>query len=255
MKPAITAKYSYKVNKYGWKPDLPDQRDHLLSLDMPADVASLPKSIDLRPGCPPVFDQLELGACTGNALEGNVGFIWPGFAGSRLFIYYGERAIEGTIKQDAGAMIRDGIKVLAKVGVCLESTWPYNVAAFAKKPPDAAYKEARGYRITEYQRLPRNLVSMKTCLAAWYPFVFGFSVYESFESDSVAKTGVMPMPAKSESMLGGHAVTAVGYDDAKQMMLVRNSWGANWGQNGYFWMPYAYFTTSGLSDDFWTIRK
>ena len=84
--------------------------------------------------------------------------------------------------------------------------------------------------------------------------MFGFTVYESFESQEVAKTGVVPMPAPGEQVVGGHAVLAVGYDDSAQTFMVRNSWGTGWGQAGYFTMPYAYLTTRGLSSDFWTIR-
>ena len=95
---------------------------------------------------------------------------------------------------------------------------------------------------------------MKGCLASGYPFVFGFSVYDSFESEAVARSGEMPMPQPTERLLGGHAVLAVGYDDATQRFIVRNFWGRKWGMAGYFTMPYGYMTDSNLADDFWTIR-
>jgi C1A family cysteine protease len=94
---------------------------------------------------------------------------------------------------------------------------------------------------------------MLTCLTEGYPFVFGFAVYESFESPQVKRTGVVNMPKKGEVMLGGHAVMAVGFDQAKKRFLVRNSWGRNWGMSGYFTMPFEYLET--LSADFWTIRR
>ena len=100
----------------------------------------------------------------------------------------------------------------------------------------------------------RDLAQMKGCLAAGYPFVFGFTVYDAFESGVVAKTGVLNMPTSAEQVVGGHAVLCVGYDDAAQRFIVRNSWGAKWGQKGYFTMPYAYMITRGLASDFWTIR-
>jgi C1A family cysteine protease len=84
--------------------------------------------------------------------------------------------------------------------------------------------------------------------------VFGFSVYESFESATVAKSGVLNMPKPGERQVGGHAVCAVGYDDAAKRVLVRNSWGPAWGKKGYFTMPYDYVANRNLSDDFWTVR-
>ena len=96
---------------------------------------------------------------------------------------------------------------------------------------------------------------MKGCLAEGFPFVFGFSVYESFESDEVTKTGVAPMPAKGETLMGGHAVLAVGYDDSDERLLVRNSWSEGWGMKGYFTLPYGYLTERALSSDFWSIRS
>ncbi|HLO25596.1 MAG TPA: C1 family peptidase, partial [Geobacteraceae bacterium] len=159
-----------------------------------------------------------------------------------------------SVKTDSGAMIRDGIKTLVKQGACLEKSWPYNIAKFAVKPPEACYTEALDYQILSYSRL-NTLDEMRACLADGYPFTFGFSVYEGFETQQVAETGVVNMPGKGERMLGGHAVLAVGYDDAAQRVIVRNSWGVGWGKKGYFTMPYAYVADRNLSDDFWTIRR
>jgi C1A family cysteine protease len=173
---------------------------------------------------------------------------------SRLFVYYNERVIENTITSDSGAQLRDGIKTLAKQGVCLEKMWPYVISHFENKPTKACYTNAAQHIILSYQRI-QTLNDMKTCLAAGYPFVFGFTVYESFESAEVAKTGVVPMPAPHEKVVGGHAVVAVGYDDAAQRVIVRNSWGPTWGQAGYFTMPYDYITSPKLAADMWTIRR
>ena len=151
------------------------------------------------------------------------------FAPSRLFIYYNERVIENSVDEDAGAMIRDGIKSVAKEGAPHETLWPYDISKFRNKPTPAAYKDASKHRAILYQRLDQTLQQLKGCLASGYPFVFGFSVYESFESDAVAKTGKMPMPKPKEKQLGGHAVLAVGHDTASKRFLVRNSWGPDWG--------------------------
>ena len=249
----------HSIKRYGWTPDLPDARDHMYAAPV-AMMAALPTKVDLRPNCPPPYDQGQLGSCTGNAIAGAVQFerekqhLTPDFVPSRLFIYYGERVIEGTVGTDSGAQIRDGIKVVANQGVPPETDWPYDIAKFAQKPPPKAFADALHDRAVSYSRLSQSLSQMKGCLASGYPFVFGFTVYDSFESQQVAQTGVVPMPAAGESVLGGHAVMAVGYDDSQQRFIVRNSWGANWGMKGYFTMPYAYLTERNLSSDFWTIR-
>jgi C1A family cysteine protease len=223
-------------------------------------MAKLPSKVDLRPNCPPVYDQGQLGSCTGNAIAGAVQFdrekqkLKPDFVPSRLFIYYGERVIEGTVNSDAGAQIRDGIKVVAKQGVPPETDWPYDITKFADKPPPKAFTDALKDLAVSYSRVAQNLGQMKGCLASGFPFVFGFTVYDSFESQQVAQTGVVPMPASGESVLGGHAVVAVGFDDGQQRFIVRNSWGTGWGMQGYFTIPYAYLTDTGLASDFWTIR-
>jgi len=173
---------------------------------------------------------------------------------SRLFIYYNERVIEHTVDNDNGAQIRDGIKSVNKQGVCPEKLWPYDVGSFTKKPSARCYTEALKHQVLSYQRVVRDLKSMKGCLAQGYPFVFGFTVYDGFETPTVARTGKLEMPKPNESVQGGHAVVAVGYDDSKKRFIVRNSWGPGWGLKGYFTMPYEYLEEENLSDDFWTIR-
>lgn len=249
-----------KTRHYGWRPDLPDIRDHLYAAPLHA-LGPLPARVDLRPQCPKeVYNQGELGSCTANAIAAAVQFgrmkqkLSPDFIPSRLFIYYNERVIEGTVNEDSGAYIRDGIKSVNKQGVCPEPEWPYDISKFTHKPPAKCYRDALQTRATSYSRLVRSMTQMKGCLASGYPFVFGFTVYESFESEAVARTGEVPMPGMNEKVLGGHAVLAVGYDDSMGRFIVRNSWGPGWGMDGYFTMPYAYLTEENLSDDFWTIR-
>ena len=246
-----------KVARYGWIPDIPDHRD-IMFRKVYRIPARLPASVDLRSQCPKVVDQGQLGSCTANALVGATEFLMikdkkPFADMSRLFVYYNERVIEHTVSQDSGAMIRDGIKTLAKQGVCTEKLWPYDISAFTKKPTAACYKEAVGYEIVSYQRIDTT-DEMRSCLADGFPFVFGFTVYESFESQDVAKTGIVPMPKPDEKVMGGHAVVGVGYDDSQKRFIVRNSWSDGWGMKGYFTIPYDYLANRNLSDDFWTIR-
>ncbi|GHG49269.1 peptidase C1 [Sinomonas cellulolyticus] len=247
------------AHSYGWVPDVPDQRDYLYSV--PREVlGALPASVDLTPGCPPVYDQGQLGSCTGNSIaaalefdadkQGIAGYTTP----SRLFIYYNERVMEHTVASDSGAQIRDGVKSVGSQGACPEAEWGYDITKFTVKPPEQCYIDAKQHRAIAYQRVSRSLPQMQGCLADGYPFVFGFTVYESFESQQVAQTGVAPMPGPNEQALGGHAVLAVGYDNASQTFRVRNSWGTGWGQAGYFTLPYQYLLSTGLSSDFWTIR-
>jgi C1A family cysteine protease len=251
---------NHKIARYGWIPDLPDHRDHLFAAAPPV-LTALPKAADLRDECPPVYDQGPIGSCTANAIAAAIQFdqmkqkLRDQFEPSRLFIYYNERVIEGTVNSDSGAQIRDGIKSVASTGYCPEDPdWEYVTKDYAKKPPKKAYADAADHKIVSYQRVVRDPNQMKGCLADGYPFVFGFSVYESFEGGVVAKTGNVPMPSPDETLIGGHAVVAVGYDDAHSWFIVRNSWGPAWGMAGYFTLPYAYLADRGLASDFWTIR-
>ena len=231
-------------------------------------AAPLPAAVDLRTNMPPVYYQGALGSCTANAiaaawdfehhLQGN-SFITP----SRLFIYYNERKIEGTIQQDAGAQIRDGLITVTKDGVCRELIWPYNISAFTLRPIYLCYQQALKEQVLQSQRVTQDLVTMKTVLATGHPIVIGFSVYASFETDAVTKTGLVPIPKPGEQLLGGHAVVVVGYSDALKMpgakdsgaFLVRNSWGKSWGLQGHCWMAYEYLTNKKMAHDFWAILK
>jgi C1A family cysteine protease len=247
-----------EIRRYGWIPDVPDQRDHLYAAPAPV-LKALPPSTDLRAQCPAVYNQGMLGSCTANAIAAAVEFDrmkqkLPDFVPSRLFIYYNERVIEGTVPIDSGAMLRDGIKTVASDGVCPEPEWPYEITKFTRKPPKRCYDDAKLDRAVSYQSILQDLNQMKGCLASGYPFIFGFTVYESFEGEDVKKTGHASMPGWAERPVGGHAVMAVGYDDPKQWFVVRNSWGGEWGMKGYFTLPYAYFIQPGLARDFWTIR-
>ena len=250
---------AFNLKWYGWRPDLPDQRDFVYAAPR-AIIKKLPAKIDLRKFCPPVYDQGNLGSCTANAIGAAFEFGLmkqdkaSDFTPARLFIYYNERVMEHTVDLDNGAEIRDGVKSMNKQGVCPEKLLPYDIKKFADKPNAACYKEALKHQVLSYHRVVRTLDQMKGCLAEGFPFVFGFTVYDSFESETVAKTGKVNMPKQNEGVQGGHAVLAVGFDDTAKRFIIRNSWGSDWGLKGYFTMPYEYLTEENLSDDFWTIR-
>jgi C1A family cysteine protease len=255
------------VRGFGWRRQLPDARDQLYMArlkDLP------PVEYDLRPSMPAVYDQGQLGSCTGNAVAAAMEYErdrqgLSDFVPSRLFIYYNERALEGTVSSDSGAVIRDGIKVVNREGVCPETLWPYDIGVFTVKPPKRCYVAAKKDTAVQYEAI-QTLLDLKDAIATNLPVVFGFTVYQSFESQSVAQTGVMPMPKPGEATVGGHAVVAVGYSDPKSHVIVRNSWGSSWGDHGYFYMPYEYVTGSKasadsspingahLASDFWAIQ-
>lgn len=260
------------LKNFGWKPDVPDLRDHQFSLAHPQEI-QLPAKVSLRKGMPPIFDQGELGSCVANACVAAHMFTHKSDGMmSRLMLYWNARWLEGMTDEDSGVMIRDGVKALAKFGVCTEKTWPYKIRKFRVDPPADADKEGLEHRITKYQRL-NSLQDFQKCLAQGFPFVFGFSVYPNIYESVTEKHGILSMPGeKPGQLLGGHAVLAIGYDTAFHsnpvfkrsglseddvpsfMIECRNSWGARWGDAGNFWMPAPYLNTRDLADDFWTIR-
>jgi len=248
-----------KVQRYGWVPDIPDHRDRVYAVAAPV---ALPPKIDLSDLCPEIYDQGNLGSCTANAIAAamqfgedaqNISDQMP----SRLFVYYNERAIEGTIGTDSGAQLRDGIKSVADQGACAETVWLYDISQYATTPPDGCYASALSTKAITYESLPQDLSTMKACLNEGFPFIFGFVVFADFESPRMAATGIGQLPAPTDVPVGGHAVMAVGYDDSDDggRFLIRNSWGTAWGKNGYFTFPYSYLTNQQLANDFWTIRK
>ncbi len=245
--------------RYGWRPDTPDMRDFLLAV---APSKKLPKQVSLRSQMPPVYDQGQLGSCTANSIGAILELNElkqkePDAATpSRLFIYYNERVMEGTVTEDSGAEIRDGIKSVAQLGAPPENLWPYDITKFAQKPTAKVYAQAKKHQAVRYARVVQDTLPLQNVLASGYAISFGFTVYTSFET-AVGSDGIMPMPQPDEKVLGGHAVVAVGYKPIKGQLYFecRNSWGTSWGDQGYFWMPAAYITSSSLASDFWVIQQ
>lgn len=248
-----------EVRKFLLKRDVKESPKHVFASSM----KRLPVSVDLRKSMPPVYNQHNLGSCTANALaaafeynmickrevEGGTIDHEP-FTPSRLFIYYNEREIDGTINIDAGAAIEDGVLSLKKQGVCKESDWPYVESKFADKPPADLYEFAQTARVVSYRKLLQNLRQLKEALSLGYPICFGMQIFKSFET---SQRGFVSLPSLGEECLGGHAVCIVGYDDTFRHFIVRNSWGVHWGDEGHFYLPYDYVLNVNLCSDFWVL--
>jgi len=244
-------------HKYTWKRSLPDFRNY----PAPRDKLLVPTSVDLteEAGFPFIapWNQLSIGSCTANAVDFCAWDFWAkhftylkeGF--SRLFIYAKERDYEGTaLTDDAGAYGHDGFRLFRKFGAPLESSWPYidKGGDWTEEPPTSLLAEAARYKIPFYRHPRQTKKAIQSALARSYPVAFGFTVYESFESSTVASTGYVPLPQPTENILGGHEVVIVGYDS--HYVKCRNSWGTDWGDGGYFYMPWAYVLNPQLCDDF-----
>lgn len=251
------------ARKYGWKPDIPDHRDYVYEIPKKLGATTLPSSFDLRDSMPVVYDQRQANSCVGNAVSGLFQYDaiqqnleqFKRSIPSRMFAYYNARLLDGGPMVDGGATIRSGIKAVVNYGICTAPRWPYVLKKVNTKPTAAAYTAALPFKAVEYRRLNQASYDLRFCIASKSPIVCGIAVYDSFESEEVAKTGVVPMPTKEERMLGGHAVLIVGYSDKKKFFIVRNSWGEGWGNRGYCYIPYDFILNSDLATDFWTITK
>jgi C1A family cysteine protease len=163
--------------------------------------------------------------------------------------------MEGHTGEDSGAEIHDGVHCINSIGVCPENNWPYDINKYTEKPSDDCYELAKNHKSVSYQAVEQTIEQLRAAIISGFPVVFGFTVYDSFESPDVAKTGNMPMPKTDEKILGGHAVALVGFDDSRNVFIVRNSWGENWGDKGYFYMPYDFIKNPEYASDFWVITK
>jgi C1A family cysteine protease len=247
----------------GALPSPPDSRDYsyaerllagdLASLTTPEAEIIVPEYRDMRRLFGPVYDQLNLGSCTAQAVAGAIEFIqWITarfrLTPSRLALYYFARYLMGPeyINQDSGAYVRTAIKGAVNYGASPENLWPYQIERFRNEPSQEALEAGLLRQALEYFRIQDgSITAMETCIAAGFPFVFGVAVAENF----IPKRGVIPMP--EGAWLGGHAMLAVGYSRRSRRILARNSWDRDWGIKGYAWIPYEYMEQAW---DLWTLR-
>jgi C1A family cysteine protease len=231
--------------------------DKYLSFD--TSLSSTSPSFDLSKNMNLIYNQGNIGSCTANALAWALKYRKRNVNPSRLYLYYYSRYFDyqqgdNRPSIDDGTTLEQGVNVLRRKGVCDESLYPYRTHLHGRQPPTYLNKNAITNRVLRYSFVRQNMDAMKACLNSGYPFVFGFLVYSSFENPSVDKTGIIPIPNTStESLLGGHAVIAVGYDDSKQLIKFANSWGRGWGENGYGYIPYSYILNPSWTDDFWVL--
>jgi C1A family cysteine protease len=225
-------------------------------------VSDLPSKVDLRSysgaqgTLAPVVDQGSLGSCVACAVATAFQFCDQNWSPSKLFIYYNCRLLDGNVNSDSGTTISQSMFSLYKYGACSELNWPYLIPKWNLQPGVNCYQEGLEHQTIDYYNISQTYLQLKACIASGYPFVFGFWVYESFESSQTTLTGVMSMPESNQRMLGGHSVICVGYDDERRVWICQNSWGSSWGDRGFFYMPYEYLDDSrNLATDIWKIVK
>lgn len=249
-----------------WQPGLPVR----IPIDpVPPKASAAPPSMSLISALPPIRDQGDLGSCTAFSSEAPIWVAMKNagktpFVPSPLFTYYNERLMNNQVGSDAGAAIPDIFRASNEYGVCPESAWPYDVSKYTEAPPTAAYEAAKDLRAHIYAPLPQILDNLIGCIHRnLCPIDFGIVVYESFMTDAVAKTGIIPMPKSSEIAQGGHAIDLVGFNQTSQAIngipplhfILRNSWDTTWGAQGYGFLPFDYILSNELSSDFWMLRS
>lgn len=242
-----------------WKKGPEDSRDYKSVRRLSAPV-ELPSEFELEKQIP-IYDQYDIGSCVANSAASCYRFESAQVIGnfsfnpSRLFVYYNARKLQGWEREDSGAYIRDGFKAMNKWGLANENVWPYVTRDFAKEPTSQVYSDGLNNVIVKYARVEQTETALKETLLTGAAVSFGFNVYNSFMSGTWdTTTGMMPLPKSTERVIGGHAVTIIGYNDAKKAFLIQNSWGTSWGLKGKFWMPYSFLLDGSECDDFWAIE-
>lgn len=275
-----------KIQAMGWVPEHPDINDfsvdheeikpHVakIGIEDPSRI-TIPGFVDLRRWCSPIENQESIGSCTANAGVGMIEFYEKRafnkhIDASRLFLYKVTRnLLQWT--GDTGAYLRTTMAGMVLFGVPPEKYWPYDTSKFDEEPNAFCYSFAQNFQALRYYRLdplgtPKDklLKRIKTNLAHKMPSMFGFTVYASISQ--ARNNGKIPFPTKGDKRRGGHAVMAVGYDDemvientagnqkTRGALLIKNSWGESWGDEGYGWLPYDY-VTRGLANDWWALMK
>jgi C1A family cysteine protease len=222
--------------------------------------ATLTTSHDLRPlfvsKNVPVYNQLDTSSCTANAGACLYQFVFPDTQPSRMFLYYNERICQHDTAHDSGAKVGDVFNVLSNIGVCDESFCIYNDGkSFAEVPSTAAFENAKKHRIHKYATVKQELISIKTELLHSNPIIIAIKLFDSFYTDEVTNTGMVPVPKSGENYVSGHCVLLVGFDDDKQLFTERNSWGSDWGDAGHFYVPYEYLLDTSLTSDLWVLPE
>lgn len=251
------------TRKSGWIPDKHDHRDFLFSSIATKSIDQIPKQIDMRNFMTPVETQGDLHACVACALVGALEYLyvykilnrWSCLKPrdySRLFVYWYARVEDNIQDIDGGCHIRSAVKAVQDIGICRENTWSYETSKCNIEPNEDAKNEAKSKTIHDYYRI-NDYNELLLALSQNLPVVFGATLYSSF--DDVGINGIVNMPSDIEISTGGHSMLACGYDLDKQIIIVRNSWGSQWGDKGYCYMPLAYFDIKNRVQDCWVIRN
>lgn len=248
-------------HKTGWLPDIPDRRDKWFAFDAAKECTPdfvLPIASSMQIAMSAVEDQTT-NCCVAKAVVGAMEYLESKSSKAKIdlssrFLYYNSRVRIGTESSDSGSFIRDALKVAKEIGVPWEIYCPDDAFMVLNKPTSESYSTESRRFIAEYNAITGGLQDVLLCIAKRIPVVFGFAVYERFMFSGVDASGVMQLPGIHERMIGGHASCACGFDDRKQAVLVRNSWGINWGLQGYFWMPYSFIGNLNYACDFWAIK-
>ena len=231
-----------------------DVRDYVYQLKPSLTLSSfyIPNSIQ---SCP-ILDQSTLGSCVAHSayvlfyIESKKKINL-----SRLHLYFCSRALDNfSLTQDTGVTIRGCMKAIKNYKLCDEKRWGYVLSNFAKLPPADAFVQT--YNLTQftYTFLPQVLETILNCLSNGHPIMLGIYLYNSFETSVVDKYGVVPIPnPQKEKLLGGHAISLVGFDVPRKYFKFQNSWGTAWGDKGYGYIPFDYILNKTLASDLVTV--